>query len=114
MLKSILNILAICGAAGFSGTMLCISVTLGGYWKSLAPTDFLGWFSANNHFISNAIPMVFLPTLIGVVGSIWLSWGTPGFKFLGCERALHTDRCSSDVCLFRPDQFGFRKRRIPR
>lgn len=35
MTKTVFNILAICGTAGFSGVMLCIGVTLGGYWRSL-------------------------------------------------------------------------------
>lgn len=78
MLKLMFNILAICGSAGFSGVMLCIGVTLGGYWRSLPPADFLSWFAANNHFISNTIPIIVAPTLIGLTGSIWLAWGTSG------------------------------------
>ncbi|KIC38579.1 hypothetical protein RA27_19290 [Ruegeria sp. ANG-R] len=77
MLKSMFNILAICGSAGFAGVMLCIGVTLGGYWRSLPSSDFLSWFAANNHFISNTIPIIVAPTLIGLVGSIWIAWGTP-------------------------------------
>lgn len=80
MMKSIFNILAICGAAGFSGVMLCIGVTIGGYWRSLPPAEFLDWFAANNHFISNTNSIIFLPTLIGLIGSIWLSWGGSSFK----------------------------------
>lgn len=80
MIKLAFNILAICGAAGFAGVMLCIGVTLGGYWKSLPTAEFLDWFAANNQFVSRSIPIVFLPTFIGIIGSIWLSWGNPEFK----------------------------------
>lgn len=59
--------------------MLCIGVTLGGYWKSLPTAQFLDWFTANNQFVSRSIPIIFMPTLIGVIGSIWLSWGNPEF-----------------------------------
>ena len=80
MIKTAFNILAICGAAGFSGVMLCIGLTLGGYWRSLAPAEFLDWFAANNQFVARSIPVVFLPTLIGLIGSVWLAWGSPGFR----------------------------------
>jgi len=81
MIKTIFNILAICGAAGFSGVMLSIGVTLGGYWQSLAPDEFLNWFAKNNQFVSKAIPLIVLPTLIGIVGSVWFSWGNADLKY---------------------------------
>ena len=80
MIKTIFNIIAICGAAGFAGVMLCIGVTLGGYWKSLPIDEFLDWFAANNQFIARSIPIIFVPTFICVLGSIWFSWGESGFK----------------------------------
>ncbi|AHD08609.1 DUF1772 domain-containing protein [Phaeobacter gallaeciensis] len=79
MIQTAFNILAICGAAGFSGVMLCIGVTLGGYWRSLPPAEFLTWFAVNNHFVSNSIPLIVGPTLIGLGGSLWAGWGAPGF-----------------------------------
>ena len=81
MIKGVFNILAICGAAGFAGVMLSIGVTLGGYWRSLPTQEFLDWFSANNQFVSRSIPMVFMPTFLGLVGSVWLSWGNPELKY---------------------------------
>ena len=81
MLTATLNILAIAGSAAFAGAMLCIGVTLGGYWRTLPAEQFLEWFATNNHFISRTIPMVFVPAFIGVAGSIWLAWGTPSLKF---------------------------------
>ena len=81
MAKLIFNIMAICGAAAFSGVMLSVGITLGGYWKSLSETDFLNWFANNNQFVAQSIPAVFLLAFIGLAGSIWYSWGTPSFIY---------------------------------
>ena len=81
MIKTVFNILAICGAAGFAGVMLSIGVTLGGYWRSLPTQEFLDWFAANNQFISRSIPAIFMLTFIGLIGSVWLSWGGSDFKY---------------------------------
>ncbi|WP_039017770.1 anthrone oxygenase family protein [Halocynthiibacter namhaensis] len=81
MIKTTFNILAICGAAGFAGVMLCNGVTLGGYWRSLPAQAFMDWFATNNQFVSRSIPLVFMPTLIGMAGSVWLSWGSPDLKY---------------------------------
>lgn len=81
MIKAVFNVLTICGAAGFAGVMLSIGVTLGGYWRSLPTQDFLNWFAANNQFVSRSIPLIFMPTLIGLIGSIWLSWGGPELRY---------------------------------
>lgn len=80
MTKTVFNILAICGAAGFSGVMLCIGVTLGGYWQSLQPQDFLEWFAVNDRFLMTVITLIAPPTIIGVVGSLWISWNSPDFR----------------------------------
>jgi hypothetical protein len=74
-LRLIFNALAISGAAMFSGVMLAIGVVLGSYWKSLPAGRFLDWFSENYHLIMRAIPLVLIPTLVGLIGSAWLSWG---------------------------------------
>ncbi|WP_136442242.1 anthrone oxygenase family protein [Pacificoceanicola onchidii] len=81
MIKTAFNILTICGAAGFAGVMLSIGVTLGGYWQSLSTREFLDWFAANNQFVSRSIPLIFMPTLIGLIGSVWLYWGQPELKY---------------------------------
>ena len=65
----------------FVWVMLSIGVTLGGYWRSLPTSDFLEWFAANNQYVSKSIPLIFMPTLIGLIGSVWLSWGSPDLKF---------------------------------
>jgi len=81
-MRLLFNILAITGSAMFAGVMLTIGVTLGGYWKSLPAAEFLDWFSQNNGFISGAIPLVVLPTLVGLICSLWLGWGAPETRIL--------------------------------
>ena len=77
MISTIFNILAVCGAAGFAGVMLCIGLTLGGYWSSLPPADFLAWFAVNNRFVAISVPVIVLPTLIGLIGSLAVGWHSP-------------------------------------
>ncbi|WP_324695163.1 DUF1772 domain-containing protein [Novosphingobium sp. RL4] len=68
------RILAITGPAMFAGVMLAIGVILGGYWKSLPPEEFLDWFAQHGGRVQNAIPLVVLPTLIGLGGMLWTDW----------------------------------------
>lgn len=74
-MRLLFNILAISGSATYAGVMLAIGVILGGSWKGLSATDFLDSFAANLPFIGRAISAVLLPTLVGLAGSLWLSWG---------------------------------------
>ena len=69
-MQAVFNILAICGSAWFSGAMLCIGVTLGGYWRSLPPEEFLAWFAANNQLVARTVddPQKVLFILEGRVG----------------------------------------------
>jgi FtsH-binding integral membrane protein len=73
-MRTIFNVLAISGSGMFAGVMLGIGVILGNYWKSLPLEAFLDWFSQNSKFIMSAIPLVVIPTAIGLVGSLWLGW----------------------------------------
>ncbi|NTJ66648.1 DUF1772 domain-containing protein [Agrobacterium rhizogenes] len=81
-MRLLFNILAISGSAMFAGVMLTIAVTLGGYWKSLPPSEFLDWFGQNGEFIVRSIPLVVAPTLIGLAGSLWLGWSENGARAL--------------------------------
>ncbi len=72
-MRLLFYILGISGSAMFAGVMLAIGVTLGGYWKSLPAAEFLNWFGQNDQFIVQVIPLVVVPTLIGLIGSLWLS-----------------------------------------
>lgn len=81
-MRWLFNILAVSGSAMFAGAMLVIGVTLGGYWKSLPPSDFLDWFALNNRFIMQAIPLVVIPALLGLIGSLWLGWSQAKMRAL--------------------------------
>jgi hypothetical protein len=74
------NMLAILGAGAFAGLMLNIGLTLGAYWKGLPPAAFLDWFSSNSHLIGRTIPIVAVPTVIGICASLWLGWNLPGAR----------------------------------
>jgi hypothetical protein len=74
-MKLTFNILAISGPAMFAGVLLAIGVILGGYWKSLPAPDFLNVFNDNLPFVPRAMAPVTIMALVGLAGSIWLSWG---------------------------------------
>jgi len=76
------RMLAIIGPAMFAGVMLAIGVILGGYWKSLAPADFLDWFADNGSRVQSAVPLVVIPTLIGFAGMLWIDWSNAPNRFL--------------------------------
>jgi hypothetical protein len=73
-MRAIFNVLAISGSGMFAGVMLAIGVILGSYWTSLPPEAFLDRFSQNSKFIMLAIPLVVIPSAIGLVGALWLGW----------------------------------------
>ncbi|WP_221997968.1 anthrone oxygenase family protein [Rhizobium laguerreae] len=81
-MRLLFNILAISGSGMFAGVMLVIGVTLGGYWRSLPASEFLDWFSQNNRFIARTIPLVVVPALLGLTGSLWFGWGALGTRLL--------------------------------
>ncbi len=66
----------------FAGVMLAIGAILGGYWKSLPPTEFLDWFAQYSDLIMRAIPLVIIPTLIGLAGALWYDWNEPATRVL--------------------------------
>lgn len=68
----------------FAGVMLFIGLTLGGYWQSLEPQAFLDWFATNNGFIQDSIPLVALPTLLGAMICVVLSWIQPSSRWWLC------------------------------
>ncbi|PDT32626.1 hypothetical protein CO671_28795 [Rhizobium sp. M10] len=87
------RIMAIAGPAGFGGVMLAIGIILGGHWKSLPPADFLDSFGRYGGFIQRAIPLVVIPTLIGLAGMLWIDWNNAATRNLwlaeaGCIAAI--------------------------
>lgn len=76
------KILAISGSAMFAGVMLAIGIILGGYWKSLPPAEFIDWFAQHSKLVMRAIPLVVIPTVIGLGGTLWLEWSNTGTRAL--------------------------------
>ncbi|MBD2757455.1 anthrone oxygenase family protein [Spirosoma validum] len=74
-MKLFLNILAISGSALFAGVLLAIGVLLGGHWKSLSAEAFLDSFIVYLPLIPRAIGVVGVVAILGLTGSVWLSWG---------------------------------------
>jgi hypothetical protein len=70
-MRLLFGIIAICGSGVFTGAMLTIGLTLGGFWKSLPPAEFLDWFSTNESLIVQSIAVAAVPTMVGVLGSLW-------------------------------------------
>ncbi len=106
-MKIVFNVLAICGAASFCGVMLSIGVTLGGYWRSLPPAEFLRWFEANNQFVAHSVPIVVLPAMVGLAGSIWMSRSTPSFVIWAVSGALLVAVLVLTVAYFVPTNSAF-------
>ena len=72
-MRAVFAYLAVLVSAAFTGTMLCIGLSFGGYWTSLPPQVFLAWFAENSGFIARTIPVVTGPALLGLLGSLWLA-----------------------------------------
>lgn len=74
-MRLFLNTLAVTSTAMFAGVLLAIGVVLGGYWRGLPAAGFLASFADMLPYVTRVIPMVVLPTLAGLAGSLWLSRG---------------------------------------
>jgi type III secretory pathway component EscS len=73
-MRLLLNVLAVSGSGVYAGALLAIGVILGGYWKSLPAEEFLEAFRTSLPFIGRLVPAVLVPTLAGLVGSLWFAW----------------------------------------
>ncbi|MEJ8563537.1 DUF1772 domain-containing protein [Yoonia sp. GPGPB17] len=113
MWGSTFNILAICGSAGFAGVMLCIGVTLGTYWRSLPPAEFLEWFAANGKFNSNTIPLIVAPTLIGLIGSLVIGWQLPDRLLWGLSLGCIIIVMALTFAYFVPSNSAFASGQVP-
>jgi hypothetical protein len=106
--------LAIFGSSLFAGVMLAVALILGAFWRSLPPAEFLAWFGANSYLVARTIPVVVVPTLIGLAGSLWLNWGDASARYvwlaaLGCILAL----LALTVAYFLPINATFNAGSIP-
>ena len=75
MIEATVNTLGVVGTAAFAGVMICIGVTLGGYWPSLRAEEFLAWFERNNGYVARSVPVTVAPAILGLAGSLLASWG---------------------------------------
>src|SRR5262245_57789608 len=82
------KILAIVGTAMFAGVMLAIGVILGAYWTRLPPADFLDWFARYADLNARAIPLVVVPTVIGLAGSLGFGWRDARTRWLWIGAAV--------------------------
>lgn len=108
------SILAVTGAAMFAGVMLAIGVILGGYWKSLPPADFLEWFARHGNLVMRAIPIVVIPTLIGLAGMLWFDWSNSTNRMIwfgaaGCILAV----LAITVGYFVPSNSAYAAKTVP-
>ena len=108
------KVLAITGSAMFAGVMLAIGVILGGYWQSLPPADFLEWFARHSQLVMRAIPIVVLPTLVGLAGMLWTDWSNAANRAIwlgaaGCILAV----LAVTMLYFVPSNAAFAARTVP-
>ncbi|MGO7133510.1 anthrone oxygenase family protein [Rhizobium leguminosarum] len=108
------KILAVTGSAMFAGVMLAIGVILGGYWKSLPPADFLDWFAQHSQLVLRAIPIVVIPTLIGLAGVLWSDWSNIANRIIwigaaGCILAV----LALTMAYYVPSNAAFAAKAIP-
>lgn len=87
-LSTLFSVLAVVGAASFAGVMLAIGVILGGYWRSLPPAQFMAWVAQHGDLIVRAIPLVVLPTVVGLAGALWCDWAVPSARWLWLGAAV--------------------------
>lgn len=80
-MKLVFNIVAITGSGLFAGVLLAIGVLLGGHWKGLSPVAFLDSFNTFLPLVPRAIA-VGLVAVVGLIGSVWLSWGEKDVRTL--------------------------------
>lgn len=108
------NMLAILGAGAFAGLMLNIGLTFGAYWKSLPPGDFLDWFSSNGNLIGRTIPIVVVPTVVGILGSLWLVADQPHGRLLwGLSLAAVAALMTITVIFHLPTNAQFASKSLP-
>lgn len=79
--KALAGLLATVSTGAFAGVMTAIGLILGGYWRSLPPQEFIDWFAANGASIGRIIPLVAVPSVVGIVAALWLGWNSPARMF---------------------------------
>lgn len=76
--RSLLQLIAVCGLGAFSGVLVMVLLTLVPYWRNLHAEAFLVQFALLDSHVIRTVGVVLLPALISLVASLWLGWATPG------------------------------------
>lgn len=75
-----INALAVISASAFAGGNMFIGLSMGLYWLSLDPLDFVAGFGPQFlRFLATIMPL-FLLTLVGLVLSLRLDWHAPDLR----------------------------------
>lgn len=74
------NALAVIASAAFAGATLFIGLSMGPYWLSLPPLDFVAAFAPQFQSFLFTIMPLFLLTLVGLILSARLDWRDPEIK----------------------------------
>lgn len=77
-----INSVAIVASAAFAGGNLFIGISMGAYWLSQEPLDFMhGFWTQFTAFLYTIMPL-FLMTLVGLIFSARLDWDQPKLRRL--------------------------------
>jgi hypothetical protein len=78
--RSRVNALAITTSAAFFGANLFIGISMGSYWLTLAPTEFVAqFFPQFSNFLYTIMPL-FMLMLVGLILSARVDWGVTAAK----------------------------------
>lgn len=113
-LRLIVQAIAVCGLATFAGFLLTVALTLVPYWKGLTTEAFLTAFGQLEGPLQTSVGASLAPSLLGVVGSVLLTWNSPGSRWLwlaaaGCLIFLLT----LTGRYFLPANRAFTERQVP-
>ena len=113
-LRLVVQTVAVCGLATFAGFLLTVALTLVPYWKGLSAEAFLTAFGQLEQPLQTSVGASLVPSLLGVVGSLLLTWNTPSSRWLWLAAAV----CLSCLIIvtgryFLPKNSAFTKRQVP-
>jgi hypothetical protein len=63
-----------------AGGMLVIGVAFVGFWKSLSPSDFQGWFASYSHLIGRLMIPLGAGSVVATVATLVACWSGPATR----------------------------------
>lgn len=63
-----------------TGGMLVIGVAFVGFWKSLSPSDFQGWFASYSHLIGRLMIPLGAGSVTATLATLVASWSGPAMR----------------------------------